>query len=183
MFPYLYKITADVTPLEQDCGLLCNSICCKPDASDSLGIYLYPGEEKMFSGNEDWLVWESHHRDEQLFPPSWPQNVYFVKCTKECPRHLRPLACRFFPLTPHITPENELLLIHETLPLPYKCPLIEKKISLQREFINRVAHCWQLMLKDPRIYDLVEEDSRDRDIFNQKVETVYNCGKIKILPK
>jgi len=173
MYSYLYKITSKVTPLESDCGLLCHSICCRPDDKNSLGIYLFPGEEHMFTGREDWLLWEKHDRDEQLFPASWPETVYFVKCTKPCPRESRPLACRFFPLAPHLTRENELYLIYETMPLPYDCPLITNNISLRQDFINTVARCWEILLSDFRIRDLVEEDSREREAQNKHIQIIW----------
>ena len=180
MYPYLYKITDQVTPLKYDCGLLCNSICCRPDHKDALGIYLYPGEEKMFLGQQDWLDWEKHDRDEQFFPPSWPRTIYFIRCTKSCPRELRPLACRFFPLAPHITPNDELQLIYETLALPYDCTLIKNRVPLQQKFIDTVAHCWDILLTDYRLRDLIEEYSRDRDVQNEKIEVIWNKIKFDI---
>jgi len=162
-YSYLYKLTAHVTPLKTDCGLLCRQACCQPNKQDTLGIYLFPGEESMFTGNEDWLVWESQDPRKQFFPASWPAPVYFVKCTRACPRELRPLSCRFFPLAPHLLRNGQLLLILEDMPLPYNCPLIKRKTPLRRDFIQAVAESWQLMVGDERIRDLVEEDSRDRE--------------------
>lgn len=172
MYHYLYKISACVTPLKTDCGIMCDHICCRPDDKNSLGIYLFPGEEKMFSGKEDWLRWEEHDRDENLFPSSWPAAIYFVQCTKPCPRELRPLACRFFPLAPHMAGNGRLQLIYETIPLPYRCPLIENKIPLQKKFINMVALCWEILLTDHRIKDLVMEDSQQRITSDDIIEIV-----------
>lgn len=172
-YVYLYDITTEVTPLKKDCGVLCNSICCRQDKSESLGMYLFPGEECMFSGNETWLTWEKHDRDKHLFPQSWPQTIYFVKCTGQCSRNLRPLACRFFPLAPHFY-KDKLFLIYETLSLPYSCPLITGHTPLQPAFIDTVATCWQLMLTDYRIRDLVEEDSWEREAHGQTIEIIWN---------
>jgi hypothetical protein len=162
-FNALYQKTSSITPLADDCGRLCGSICCLPDKENSLGIYLLPGEETMFTGNEDWLQWELRHPEEDDFPSNWVYPVYFLRCLKPCPRDRRPLSCRFFPLAPHLLPDNTLLLIYETLPLPYSCPLIENKIPLKKDFITTVAACWQELLKEPRIRALVEMDSRDRE--------------------
>ena len=162
-YSYLYRITANVTPLDTDCGRICRQACCQPNLEDTLGIYLYPGEESMYSRHEDWLIWEAQDPRKQFFPASWPSPVYFVKCTRLCQRELRPLACRFFPLTPHLLRTGELLLIHEDMPLPYKCPLIIKKTLLKRVFIETVAQAWQLMVTDQRIRDMLEQDSRDRE--------------------
>lgn len=159
----LYDLTNRVTPLDQDCGLICGSACCRGDKENSLGMYLFPGEEAMFTGREEWLHWERRDAREDDFPPSWGQTVYFVRCSGHCPRSSRPLSCRFFPLAPHLLPDGTLLLIHETLELPYSCPLIEKRTPLRGEFIEAVAFCWQELLKDRRIKDLVEMDSRERE--------------------
>ncbi|WP_031515039.1 hypothetical protein [Desulfofalx alkaliphila] len=164
----LYKITREVTPLQEDCGLLCGGICCRPDKDNTIGMYLFPGEEVMFTGDEDWLVWEHFHPEEDDFPPSWSYPVYFIKCTRSCPREKRPLSCRFFPLAPHLLSDNTLLLIHETVQLPYRCPLITKRIPLREDFIQVVAYCWQQLLKDGRIRDLVKMDSQDREKYGQK---------------
>lgn len=176
-YHYLYELTAQVTPLPDDCGLLCGSICCRQNGEDTLGVYLFPGEEVMFSGREKWLAWEIQDRDEQSFPASWPQEIYFVRCLDFCARELRPLACRFFPLAPHFTDNGELLLIYETLPLPYRCPLITNKIPLQHEFIQVVARSWQVLLFDKRIWDLVEEDTRERRCEGKQIEVVWQSEK------
>ncbi|MEG6616355.1 hypothetical protein V6C27_07935 [Peptococcaceae bacterium 1198_IL3148] len=159
----LYQLTADVTPLSGDCGQLCGGICCRSDSDNSLGMYLFPGEEVMFSQREDWLQWEQRDPREDNFPESWQAPVNFVSCTKPCPREKRPLSCRFFPLAPHLLKDNTLLLIHETLALPYTCPLIEDNMALRPDFIEVVAQCWQELLKSPDIRDLVEMDSRERE--------------------
>ncbi len=159
----IYNLTAYVTPLKEDCGHLCGSICCRPDRENTLGMYLFPGEEKMFTGREDWLQWEQRDPREDDFPPSWVDPVYFVSCTKPCPREKRPLSCRLFPLAPHLLSDGRLILIYETLELPYSCPLISKNITLEQDFIDVVAQCWQELLKDRRIRDLVIMDSAVRE--------------------
>lgn len=159
----LYEITSGVTPLEGDCGILCERVCCRPDESNTLGMYLFPGEENMFTGEENWLEWERRCPEADDFPPSWRYPVHFIRCTRPCPRERRPLSCRFFPLAPHLLKDGTLLLIYETMALPYTCPLIEKRVSLKADFVEAVARCWQELLKDPRIRSLVELDSRDRE--------------------
>lgn len=162
-YKYLYSITCDITPLNSDCGLLCGSVCCSPDAKNSLGVHLFPGEECRFDGNEDWLTWDYLDPVKHGFPDSWDETVYFLKCSAPCPRDKRPLACRFFPLAPHILTDGTLLITYETIKLPYSCPLITKKFTLRKDFIETVARAWLIMLRDPRIYDLAREDSRERE--------------------
>ncbi len=163
-YQYLYYLTVEPTPLQEDCGALCGRVCCQPGRDNDLGIYLFPGEEVMFNRRESWLIWEAQDPVEQLFPASWPTPVYFVRCTGSCPRKARPLACRFFPLTPHLQRDGNLWLIYETLDTPYGCPLITDNLPLQNTFIKTVAAAWLIMLKDTRIRDFVEEESRYREV-------------------
>ena len=46
-----------VCPIDGDCGRLCGAACCTAGDTDGeeLGIYLYPGEEKLHSRKDDWL--------------------------------------------------------------------------------------------------------------------------------
>ncbi|MCQ2559339.1 MAG: hypothetical protein MJ157_01285 [Clostridia bacterium] len=162
-YPWLYQISAEVTPLAQDCGKLCQSICCQAQEGKTLGMYLFPGEEVMFSGQEDWLVMEKHDCRLFDFPAEWQGSVYFMICTRPCPRNKRPLSCRLFPVTPHLLLDGSWILIYETMNLPYKCPLIEERRPLQKEFIEMAALVWQELLKDEKIRILVAEDSRERE--------------------
>lgn len=163
MYTHLYNITAHPTPLKTNCGELCGRACCRPGRHGELGIYLFPGEETMYTGREDWLTWEEHDPVEHDFPASWPVPVYFVRCNGACPRNMRPLACRFFPLAPHLHRDGTLRLIYETLSLPYRCPLITGVVPLEPEFVSTVKTAWEIMLRDRRIRNLVEEDSRQRE--------------------
>jgi hypothetical protein len=162
-YPKLYNLSNMVTPVKSDCGILCGKLCCQPDQCVNLGMYLYPGEEVMFTGKEDWLEWDYRDPAEDNFPPSWKKPLPFIICTKPCPREKRPLNCRFFPLAPHLLRDNTILLIHETMTLPYQCPLITQNTPLEESFIKMVGKCWQILLQDPRIKDLVEMDSRERE--------------------
>ena len=160
----LYRLSEKVTPLQSDCGLLCGKLCCQPGKDVNLGMYLFPGEEVMYTGEEDWLKWEQREPADDYFPASWVKPLYFVSCTKPCPRANRPLSCRFFPLAPHILYNKTLLLIHETMTLSYKCPLILEDEPLNKDFIEMVGQCWRILLTDSRIRDLVVMDSRDREM-------------------
>jgi len=106
----------------------------------------------------------TEHQDYD-FPDSWHGKVHYVKCTTapKCHREKRPLQCRFFPLTPHLSEDGTLHLILSPVELPYTCPLIEEKTELEPRFIKAVYTVWKHLLRDPLIYDLVEYDSSDRD--------------------
>lgn len=162
-YKHLYGITAGPTPLKDNCGELCGSACCRPGKHGELGMYLFPGEEVMFSRREDWLIWEEHDPADYDFPASWQGTVYFVRCNGACPREMRPLACRFFPLAPHLHRDGRLQLIYETMDLPYRCPLITTHHPLEPGFISAVEQTWRVLLTNRLIRDLVEADSRRRE--------------------
>ncbi|KUO51605.1 MAG: hypothetical protein APF76_13240 [Desulfitibacter sp. BRH_c19] len=151
-------------PLDtKDCGTLCKAACCQTYNQD-MGMYLMPGEEKMFNSEDmDWLSWETHNPQNYDFPGSWLQPVYYAKCLKPCPREKRPIQCRTFPLTPHITKDGNLILIWETLKLPYTCPLIEKKSSLNSNYVEGLQKAWSKLIKNSLIKDLINWDSRQRE--------------------
>lgn len=166
----IYRLLNKVSPLPTDCGLLCSAACCScggdGSSDDSLdfemGIYLLPGEEKLFTRKEDWLKWSVENAEDFEFPDSWFGKVYFARCKTppHCPREMRPLQCRFYPLAPYLTEQGELLMILSPVELPYRCPLISDKIKLQDSFIKATGTVWRHLIRDPVIYDLVEMDSK-----------------------
>lgn len=172
----IYRLLNAVSPLEWDCGKLCNAACCtcgKDEELDemSLGIYLLPGEEKVLDEEEDWLEWTSEYAKDYDFPESWTGKVHFIRCKTPpvCPREKRPLQCRFFPLEPHIMEDGTLRLVFNTVELPYSCPLIEEKMNLTQSFIQATYTVWKRLIQDPLIYDLVVQDSEDREFDNKEL--------------
>lgn len=168
----IYRLLNYVTPLKTDCGLLCGAACCLSAEAD-MGIYLLPGEEKLFTRSESWLSWEIENAQNFDFPESWRGKIYFIRCNNApgCPRDQRPLQCRFFPLAPHFDLNGKLVLIYYSADLPYICPLITNKTSLEPSFIKAVHTVWRRLIKDPLIYDLVRYDSAAREPF--EVQIVY----------
>ncbi len=162
----IYRLLNYVSPIDGDCGKLCGSACCIPEGED-LGIYLLPGEEKVFTGKESWISWNSEPAEDYEFPDSWSGKVYFIRCNTPpiCPREMRPLQCRFYPLEPHLTEDDRLLLIYSTADIPYTCPLIEDGIPLQPSFVKATYTVWKRLIQDPLIYDLVKMDSENREYF------------------
>ena len=171
----IYRLLDRVSPLETDCGILCGSTCCTyTDQDAEMGIYLLPGEEKLYTKKEDWLKWTVEKAENFDFPQSWRGNVFFIKCVTppHCPRKSRPLQCRFFPLTPHITEDGILHLILNTTKLPYTCPLIAEKRPLTAAFVQATYTVWKRLIQDPYIFDLVLMDSQDRDLDKQPIHIV-----------
>ena len=166
----IYRLLDRVSPVPFDCGTICGAACCNAAASDEeLGIMLLPGEEKVHdrhAGQDDWLEWESLSSDEFEFPESWNGKIYFVRCKNppHCPRHLRPIQCRSFPLLPHLNEDGELTLVFNDYDLPYACPMIEEGIELDERFVKATKTVWKHLIRDPLIYDMVWGESRAREM-------------------
>lgn len=170
----LYRLLDRVTPLAGDCGDLCGSECCR--GRDELGIYLYPGEETMFTGQEDWLEWRHPKAKHHGFPPWWTARVTMVRCLVPCPRWRRPLQCRLYPLAPHLLRQGELLLILDPVEVPYRCPLVEEEVPLQEVFVEAVWQAWRAMLNDSEIYSLVRWESECRERELEAIPPVLKAG-------
>ena len=138
-------------------------------------VYLLPGEEKLFSGDEEWLGWSWAYAEDYEFPDSWHGKVYFLRCLNapHCDRAMRPLQCRTFPLAPHIDEDGELCMIYQNGPVPYTCPLITDKIPLNDDFVKATYTAWKRLIEDPLIYDLVEMDSDYRIEDGETIEILY----------
>ena len=152
--------------------------CCSKASGDddfSLGIYLLPGEEKLFSGEEEWLGWSWAYAEDYEFPDSWHGKVYFLRCLNapHCDRAMRPLQCRTFPLTPHLDEDGKLCMIYQNGPIPYTCPLVSDRIKLNDDFVKATYTVWKRLIEDPLIFDLVEMDSNHRIEDGEMIEIIY----------
>ena len=179
-FKAIYRLLDRVSPVNGDCGRFCGSICCTYDAENtedgpSMGLYLLPGEEKLFTGREDWLGWSREYAEDYEFPESWHGKVYFLECktAPRCDRKMRPLQCRVFPAAPHIDENGQLFLIYQSGHLPYKCPLIHNAVSLNEDFLKATYTAWKHLLRDPLIFDLVEMDSSFREEDGEEIVILY----------
>lgn len=162
----IYRLLDRVSPVPFDCGRICGAACCTAaNYDEEMGIFLLPGEEKVHSRHDDWLVWNSLSTEEYEFPESWHGNVCFVRCKTppHCPRSKRPIQCRTFPLAPHISPDGSLHLIYSDADLPYCCPMIEESTELDPRFVQATYTVWKHLVRDPLIFDLVRMESDYRD--------------------
>ena len=118
-----------------------------------MGIYLLPGEEALHR-DSDWL---------EMAPDE--EGRYFGKCKTPplCPREMRPIQCRTFPLSPHLYEDGTVEMVYNDVELPYRCPLIEEEIPLEDAFVEETQAAWELLLRDPRIREIVREDSIERE--------------------
>lgn len=157
----IYRLLDRVSPVPFDCGMICGAACCTAIGEEDMGIYLLPGEEKIHDRHADWLTWNTQSTEEYFFPESWRGNVHWVCCNEppHCPREMRPIQCRTFPLAPHLTEDDELIMVWNDDELPYICPMIEDEVELDPDFIKATHTVWKHLIRDPLIYDLVKSDS------------------------
>ncbi len=157
----IYDLTGEITPLHSDCGELCDSICCQ-DWEEGVGIYLYPGEEILLSG-ESWLRRTWHDTRNYTFPTAWDRGAWFVTCDARCPREMRPFGCRTFPLTADMSEDGSWRLILDPNGLPI-CPLIktDARFQLRASFRNTMKIAWRKLLTVEAIRNDVLASSRRR---------------------
>lgn len=178
----IYRMLDEVSPIPSDCGEMCGAACCTQEYTQGegpeMGIYLLPGEDKLHTPREDWLEWTDERAEDYEFPDSWRGVVHFVRCKTppSCPREKRPIQCRTFPLTPYLDEEDQLSLLYNDWELPYHCPLIDEEIPLNEDFIEATYRAWEILLRDPLIYDLVKMDSKIRDEAIQTLSSLLGAG-------
>ncbi len=169
----IYERLDKVSPLEFDCGKLCGEICCVYDSEDypneDLALFLIPGEELMYEGSDEFKVYYVDAK-ELDFPHSWKGDVGLVKCRNppKCDRKIRPIQCRTFPLVPHISKNGDFHLVIDETEFPYKCPIIEKNMKFNEDFITENYEVWKILIENPLVYDFVDKDSRRRE--NRKIK-------------
>ncbi len=157
----VYDMLNAVEVLDEDCGKLCGCACCTGESAagsdgtaPEMGIYLLPGEEALHREDGDWLTMKE---DEE--------GMYFGCCATPplCPRDRRPIQCRTFPLLPHLYEDGSLEMVYNDVELPYRCPLIDEEIPLEDDFVEATQTAWEILIRDPRIREIIREDSIERE--------------------
>lgn len=161
-FRWVYARLDKLTPLKSDCGDLCGKSCCK-GLDEKAGMYLFPGEEALFTPDMDWLVLDWHLVSEREFCPSWEgciEKVGFVICRGTCPREHRPLACRLFPLVPEPVgagPAVQGFTLDVVLDssAALLCPLARyaRIEQLDAGFVKACRKVYRLLAQDPLVLD------------------------------
>ena len=140
IYKSIYTFYGDTTPLCVDCGKLCGGACCESDDNEETGMYLFPGEEKLFFNNPDFKIIDS----EFLYRK---KRAKILICKGVCNRSIRPLSCRIFPIIPYIK-SNDFSLIFDPRANSL-CPLTKlSDISeLDKKFIKKTESVIKLLLK------------------------------------
>ncbi len=155
----LYQQLDSVTPLPVDCGKLCGSKCCT-EWDNGAGVYLLPGEEKIFQGL-DWCNTALIPKIEAAFPG---EHSYILHCRGKCPRRQRPLLCRTFPLTPYIEAEKDIGLVFDEGGRLI-CPLVQlgDMRRLDPRFVRRVLSVWKRLSEYKAIKSYIIARSKEID--------------------
>jgi hypothetical protein len=110
-----YSALGRYTPLDFDCGTLCDGFCCK--GGDKLGMLLFPGEETLI--DPEIKVVTDNGRS-------------FAVCDGSCERSKRPLSCRIYPLFPVIECEDRIKTI---IDIRADCPLKCGEYKFKKSFL------------------------------------------------
>lgn len=160
----IYSMLDEVSPLDFDCGMLCDDACCVNDEDYDLALYLMPGEELIYEDSDDFNLYYIPS-DTFEFPHSWDDDVFMVECVNppHCNRCIRPIQCRTFPLIPHLSGDDTFHLILDSSEFPYSCPIVDENMELNADFIKVTFNVWKILIEDPIVYDLIKYDSSLRD--------------------
>ena len=154
----LYKMLESVTPLNVDCGQLCDGACCAV-TDEVTGMYLFPGEEVMYNPMPSWG--EIHEID---FTYDGGKYIDLFTCSGKCDRKLRPLSCRIFPLIPYAKRDGKLEILMDVRGRGM-CPLATAmyKEDLSSEFVRKVTDAMKLCMavRETREFIYVLSDSLD----------------------
>ncbi len=139
----------DVTPLDTDCGRVCDGRCCRPSA-DSVGMLLLPGEEALLA--------------DEGFTLTPADGGTLLTCEGHCHREMRPFACRVFPLFPYVGEDGRVRAVYD--PRSWRlCPLTQNcaRVPLRRDFVRAVRRAGRILMRDPACAAFLRANSREID--------------------
>lgn len=146
-----YTLLGSVTPLNFDCGKLCNGKCCEGD--EKTGMLLFPGEEAVLDENINIVTSNEGNR--------------VAICNGSCNRAKRPLSCRIYPLFPLIKNENGNEYIEVIYDPRASCPLCFGEQKLSRRFTKAVKRVGKYLLSNEETEKVYREISDEiNDILN-----------------
>lgn len=122
-----YSVLRRTTPLDFDCGKICNGKCCKGD--EKTGMLLFPGEEGFIDPNINVIETVNGHK--------------LAVCNGSCDRNKRPLACRIYPLFPLPSEDGKMNVIFD---LRADCPLSNGEYEFSRGFFKSVRRVGKYLL-------------------------------------
>ncbi|MCL6591693.1 MAG: hypothetical protein K6U80_17285 [Firmicutes bacterium] len=148
LYTKAYNQFARITPLKFDCGALCKRACCR-GLEENSGMWLFPGEEELLMQEPSFKIRPTGLNLKNGRPLQW------LICPGECVRIIRPLACRFFPLSPYLNPKGILTAIVDPRSKSL-CPLACEPERLQKEFIQTANRVCRQLAREPEILEFIE---------------------------
>lgn len=141
-----------LTPLRTDCGLICGAACCGPDEDGQGGVKLFPGEAARYEST-GWARLDNG----------------VLTCNGRCPRDMRPLGCRIFPLTPCRKKSGALSLRIDRRAFAM-CPLAPHGVrALDPAFVSAVLQALDLIDKTPEGREFLNAWIDEERIFRKAV--------------
>lgn len=132
-------LLASVTPLKNDCGRLCGGACCQGD--EGTGMLLFPGEAALYEGCGFGRILTTD------FALGGEKALLFV-CRGACPREMRPLSCRLFPLFLRLSEDGSSRVRLDPRARAL-CPLCGYGISaLDPAFLRAAREAYDVLLED-----------------------------------
>ncbi len=125
-----YSLLRNTTPLNFDCGKICNGKCCKGD--NKTGMLLFPGEEKIIDPNINILETEGGDK--------------LAVCNGTCDRNRRPLSCRIYPLFPVVVNEEGESRVKVCFDYRADCPLYLPDYKFNKRFVKGVRRVGKYLL-------------------------------------
>ncbi len=133
-----------VTPLQYDCGRLCNAACCKGDGE----IWLLPGEETVYENRPEFTL--------KRYKNAEKSDTFHVICRENCwfSREIRPFFCKIFPLFPLVSVDKyqririKLILDPRARSL---CPLFDRSDLITPRFRRKLRLAVRLLCRDEKI--------------------------------
>lgn len=125
-----YSLLRNVTPLDSDCGKICDGKCCKGD--NKTGMLLFPGEEGLIDNTMEIIANETGDK--------------VAVCNGKCDRNKRPLACRIYPLFPVIKNDDGNEYIETEFDRRADCPLLNGEYKITRRFDKAVKRVGKYLL-------------------------------------
>lgn len=151
-----WYLLAARTPLPVDCGPICGRACCRQIGGEVRGMRLFPGEKERLQHMEGFRFWDTG------------DGGTLVECGGHCKRSARPLACRLFPLFPHLDEAGRVRAVYD--PRAWRlCPLVRQAadIRLDREFVRAVRTAGRLLTQDEACRAFLLRESREIDEINR----------------
>ncbi|MBQ4313769.1 MAG: hypothetical protein IJC18_06105 [Clostridia bacterium] len=147
LYAQVFAVLGDLTPLGKDCGVLCDAICCKGDASS--GMRLFPHEKTCLDTCD-------------------AEGGILAVCDGTCDRAQRPLACRIFPMFPTID-ERGRIFVEIDARAKRMCPIAahSEMVKFDRRFIRAVKKVGELLALDDECREFLHQTTEEIDMIAQ----------------